>query len=158
MEGSQSKPGSPISVERVFGFALVVLSLLCIFDLRGATHLVFWDSFGPGPSWLPYVMAVILMILSLFLIFPRSRTSASQLGASPLGTLKYIILVLALASAFPIIGGLLSLGLFVVIEMTWVEKKKWLVSVAAGLVSTAIVWGIFVKLLGVSLPTGPFGI
>ena len=158
MDSDRSDQRLGISVERVFGIVLAILSLVCIVDLGRSSNLVFWDASGPGPSWLPYVMAVILMILSLFLIFPRSRTSASQLGASPLGTLKYIILVLALASAFPIIGGLLSLGLFVVIEMTWVEKKKWLVSVAAGLVSTAIVWGIFVKLLGVSLPTGPFGI
>ena len=104
------------------------------------------------------MLSAILMILSLFLIIPRSRTSVSQLGASPSGTAKYIVLVLALASAFPRIGGLMSLGLFVVLEMVWVEKNRWTISIAAGLVSMAIVWGIFVKLLGVNLPTGPFGI
>lgn len=158
MESPQSNPGSPISVERVFGLALAILSLLCILDLRSAAHLVFWDEWGPGPSWLPYVMATILLILSFFLIIRRSRTSASQLGASPSGTLKYVLVVMGLAWAFPIIGGLLSLALFVAIEMMWVEKKKWLTSVVTALVSTAIVWGVFVKLLGVSLPTGPFGI
>jgi hypothetical protein len=158
MESARSKLGSLISVERAFGLALAILSLVCIFDLHNATYLVFWDSSGPGPSWLPYVMAVILMILALFLIVPRSRTSASQLGASPAGTVKYIVLVLALAWAFPIIGGLLSLGLFVVIEMLWVEKQKWSTSVVVGLISTVVVWGIFAKLLGVALPTGPFGI
>jgi hypothetical protein len=158
MEQDQPKQGSPISVERVFGIALAILSLVCILNLRSETHLIFWDSQGPGPSWLPYVMAVIMLILSLFLIIPPSRTTAAQLGASPPGTVKYIILTFAVGWAFPIIGGLLSLGLFVVIEMIWVEKQKWWVSVAAGLVSTAIVWGIFVELLGVYLPVGPFGI
>jgi hypothetical protein len=158
MGSLRSKLSSMLSVERVFGLALTVLSLSCIIDLHNHSYLVFWDSSGPGPSWLPYVMAVILLVLSLFLIFPKSHTPVSQLGASPSGTLKYILLVLALAWAFPVIGGLLSLGLFVVIEMMWVEKKKWSVSVATGIVSTFIVWAIFVKLLGVSLPMGPFGI
>ncbi len=158
MNGPRSKPGSPISVERVFGLALVGLSLLCIFDLRADTYLVFWDEWGPGPSWLPYIMATILLILSCFLIIRRSRTSASQLGASPSGTLKYILVVTGLAWAFPLLGGLLSLTLFVAVEMMWIERKKWLTSVTTALVSTAIVWVIFVRLLGVSLPTGPFGI
>ncbi len=158
MESVRSKLGSLISVERAFGFALAILSLLCIFDLRNASYLVFWDSSGPGPSWLPYVTAVILLILALFLIVPRSRTSVLQLGASPSGTVKYILLVLALAWAFPILGGLVSLCLFVVVEMVWVEKHKWSTSIAVGLVSTVAVWGIFTKLLGVSFPTGPFGI
>ena len=158
MESGRSTRGSRISVERVFGFAIAVLSLVCLFDLGSSPHLVFWDSSGPGPSCLPYVLSAILMVLSLFLIIPRSRTSVSQLGASPSGTAKYIVLVRALASAFPSIGGLMSLGLFVVLEMVWVEKNRWTISIAAGLVSMAIVWGIFVKLLGVNLPTGPFGI
>lgn len=157
MESGRSNLGSRISVERVFGFVMAILSLVCIFDLVRSPHLVFWDSSGPGPSWLPYVLSTILLVLSVFLIIPRSRTSLSQLGASPSGTVKYIVLVLALAWAFPVIGGLLSLGLFVVIEMVWVEKKKWPISIAAALISTAIVWGIFVKLLGVTLPSGPFG-
>jgi hypothetical protein len=158
MESGGSNLGSRISVERAFGFAVATLSLVCIFDLNNSPYLVFWDSSGPGPSWLPYMLSAILMVLSLCLIVPRSRTTVSQLGASPSGTLKYIALVLALAWAFPIIGGLLSLGLFVMIEMVWVEKKKWAISIAVGLVSMATVWGIFTKLLGVNLPSGPFGI
>ena len=66
-------------------------------------------------------------------------------------------LILALALVFPLVGGLLSLGLFVVAEMVWVEKQKWLTSVLGGMVAVGIVWGIFVLLLGVPLPTGPLG-
>lgn len=158
MESSRSNLSSRISAERVFGLALVILSLLCIFELRSNPHLIFWDSNGPGPSFFPYILSAILVILALSLIVPQNRTSSSQLGVSPSGTVKYIVLILALAAAFPIIGGLLSLGLFVVIEMVWVEKNKWGISIAAGLVALAIVWGIFAKLLQVNIPSGPFGI
>jgi hypothetical protein len=158
MESDRSDQSLVISVERVFGIVLAILSLVCIFDLGRSSNLVFWDASGPGPSWLPHVMSVILLILSVFLIVPRSRTTIAQLGASPPGTVKYIVLVLALAWAFPVIGGLLSLCLFVVIEMVWVEKNRWPIAVATGLISTAIVWVIFVKLLGVNLPLSPFGI
>jgi hypothetical protein len=157
MESGRSNQGSRISVERVFGIALAILSLICIFNLSSSSYLVFWDESGPGPSWLPYVLSAILLVLSLFLIVPRSRTTLAQLGASPSGTVKYIALVLALAWAFPVIGGLLSLGLFVVIEMVWVERNRWPIAIATGLISTAVVWLVFVKLLGVNLPSGLFG-
>ncbi len=157
MQSARSRLGSRISVDRVFGLALAILSLVVIVDLRNATHLVFWDESGPGPSWLPYTLAAILLILSLPLLFSRVRTVASQLGASPSGTARYILLVLALATAFPILGGLLSMGLFVVIEMVWIERQRWLTSVLAGLVSMAVVWAIFASLLGVPLPAGPLG-
>jgi len=55
-------------------------------------------------------MAVILMILSLFLIFSTQPRRRSQLGASPLGTLKYIILCWR-CLGFPLIGGAALLGL-----------------------------------------------
>ncbi len=157
MESGGSDQGSRFSVERGFGIALAILSLVCIFNLSSSSYLVFWDEWGPGPSWLPYVLSGILLVLSVFLIVPQSRTTFAQLGASPPGTVKYIVLVLALAWAFPVIGGLLSLCLFVVIEMVWVEKNKWSIAIATGLISTAVVWVIFVKLLGVNLPLGPFG-
>lgn len=155
---ARSRLGSWLSADRVFGIVLAVVMLVVIVDLTRATHLVFWDQSGPGPSWLPLCLAVILLVLSLPLIFSRGRTAASQLGASPSGTAKYILLVLALAWAFPIVGGLLSMGLFVVIEMLWVEKQRWLTSLVAGLVSVVIVQLIFASLLGVPLPVGPLGI
>ncbi len=95
---------------------------------------------------------------SLPLIFSRSRTDASQLGASLPGTVKYVLLVLALAWAFSVVGGLLSLGLFVVVEMLWVERQRWLTSLVAAIVSMVIVWLVFVSLLGIPLPAGPLGI
>lgn len=157
MEDARPQQGRLVSVDRVFGLALALVSLVVLADLYASTHLVFWDESGPGPSWLPYSLAAILLILSLPLILSRSRIDLSQLGASPLGTAKYILLILALALAFPLVGGLLSLGLFVVVEMVWVEKQKWLTSILGGVVAVGIVWGIFVLLLGVPLPAGPLG-
>lgn len=158
MGSARSQLGSWISVDRVIGLALAIVSLVVIIDLRNASHLVFWDSSGPGPSWLPFTLAVILLILSLPLIFSRSRTQLAHLGASPSGTVKYIILVLALAWAFPIIGGLLSMGLFVVIEMLWIERQRWTISLIAAAICMVIVWAVFVSLLGIPLPVGPLGI
>ena len=158
MESSGIKSGSIVSVERVFGVVLVILCLVCMYDLHSSTNLVYWDEFGPGPSWLPYAICVILLILAFFLIIPKSRTSVEQLGASPLGTLKYVALVIVLASAFPVIGARLSLGLFVMIEMIWVERQKWWTALAVGAITSVAVWAIFDKLLGVNFPTGPFGI
>ncbi len=158
MGDARSRVASWISVDRVLGLALAVLSLVAITDLRNTTNLVFWDRSGPGPSWLPFTLAGILLLLSLPLIFSRSRTEPGQLGASPPGTVKFVVLVLALAWAFPIVGGLLSLALFVVVEMIWVERQRLLTSLVAAVVCTVIVWAVFVSLLGIPLPPGPLGI
>src|SRR5512133_3751121 len=122
MGNARSQLGSWISVDRVFSLALAILSMVAMADLRNTANLVFWDQSGPGPSWLPFTLSLILLVLSLPLIFSRSRTTAGQLGASIPGTVKFVVLVLALAWAFPILGGQLALGLFVVVEMLWVER------------------------------------
>ena len=158
MEGRDPKSGSVISVERVFGVVLAIVALVCMYDLHSSANLVYWDEFGPGPSWLPYAICVILLVLALFLIIPQSRTCVEQLGASPLGTLKYVALVIVLAWAFPVIGARLSLGLFVMIEMIWVERQKWWTALIVGSLTSLAVWAIFDKLLGVNFPTGPFGV
>lgn len=157
MEDARAHKERLVSVDRVFGIALAIVSLVVLADLRASTHLVFWDESGPGPSWLPLSLGVGLLILSLPLIFRPTRIELSQLGASPRGTAKYVLLILVLALVFSFLGGLLSLGLFVVVEMIWVEKQKWLTSILGGVVAVGIVWGIFVLLLGVPLPAGPLG-
>ena len=158
MGNARSQLGSWLSVDRVFGLALAILSVVVIVDLRNTPNLEFWDQSGPGPAWLPFAMALILLALSLPLIFSRSRTEADQLGASPPGTVKFVILILALAWVFPIAGGLLSMGLFVVVEMMWVESQRLRTSLIATVVSVVVVWAIFVQLLGIPLPVGPLGI
>lgn len=158
MDNHESNQRLPISAERIFGLLLVILSLLCIFDLRRNPHLEFWGESGPCPSFLPYVMSISLIILAFFLIIRPSHTSTSQLGASISGTIKYILLVLALAWAFPILGGIISIFLFVVFVMLWVENNKWALSIMVGLISTTLLWGIFVKLLRVNIPLGLFGV
>ncbi len=158
MGSARSQWGSLASADRLFGLGLAIVSLVVLFDLRNSTHLVFWDQAGPGPSWLPYSLAMILLILSVPLILSRDRTDGSQLGASPSGTAKYITLVLALAWAFPVLGGLLSMGIFVIVEMLWVERQRWTTALIAGVVCVGIVWLVFASLLGVPLPAGPLGI
>ncbi len=158
MGNARSQLGSWLSVDRVFGLTLAIISLVCMADLRNTPNLEFWGQDGPGPSWLPFTLSLILLVLSLPLIFSRTHTTADQLGASIPGTIKFIVLVLALAWVFPILGGQLALGLFVVVEMLWVEKQRLLTSVVAAVVSMVVVWAVFVQLLGIPLPVGPLGI
>jgi putative tricarboxylic transport membrane protein len=69
-------------------------------------------------------------------------------------TLKYLLLVGLMVAFYARVGALLSMCLFVVIEMLWVEHSRWWVAVATAVGITAVVYLVFVRLLSVPLPNG----
>jgi len=144
----------------VGGLALVTLAAAAIADLWNNGFSV-WDEFGPGASFFPLILALLLAVLGIALIWSRpqeQRTRAAGGGeeeslARP-RTTKFVVLLAALIVLFPYLGGLLSLSSFVVAEMRWVERSSTWMSLAIGIVAFAAVWLIFVKLLSVPLPLG----
>lgn len=158
MAGFRGRLGSWMSMDRGLGLSLVLLGIVVVGELRNSPHLVFWDRLGPGPSFLPAILALILAALAIPLLLSGRTVDKSALGGSTSDTVKYITLVALLAWLFPIAGGLTTMGLFVLAESLWVERYGWRTSMTAAAVAIGTVWIIFVLLLGVRLPTGPLGI
>lgn len=147
-----------VSMDRGLGVSMVLLAVVVVVDLRNSPHLVFWERHGPGPSFLPMVLALIFAGLAMPLLFSKRSAHGAGIEASTANTIKYIVLVALLAWLFPVVGGLITMGLFVLAETLWVERYRLRTSIIAATVTIGTVWIIFVWLLGVRLPIGPFGI
>jgi hypothetical protein len=158
-------PGTVPAADRVVGVLFAAIALAALGDLwrRG---LPLWDRVGPGPAFLPVVLAVLLLGLSLILAAGRTvREAPGQEGAEegadeqvPVAqTLRFIALIVALILLFPWLGGLLSLGLFVLAEMLWIERSRPVVAAVGFVATLAAVEIIFVRVLAVPLPAGPLG-
>jgi hypothetical protein len=122
--------------------------------------LPIWDDSGPGPSFFPLVLAVLLVVLGAVFSATRARAQAEaadgeeEVGFARPQTIKYVVLLLVAIALFPILGGLISLSLFVIAEVRWIERSSNWIALLMGVVTFAAVWLIFVKLLSVPLPTG----
>lgn len=146
-----------LSVDGLSGLFLTILGLFCSYEMRFVQQLVVWDESGPGPAWLPLVMSLILTVLGLKLAMSALlvRDNPSYSFSRP--TLKYTILIMSLASLFPVIGGLSSLTLFVAMELWWVEQERMSFSIMVSLIVAFVVWFVFIRLLGVAFPLSPWG-
>jgi len=142
----------------IAGLAFVAVATAALIDIW-SDQLTFWDESGPGASFFPVVLAVLLAVLGVAfaLTRPKRIEAGSDAEEEPVGrpqTVKFVVLVAALILLFPYLGGLLSLSLFVVVEMCWVERSRLWLSLVMGVAAFVAVWLIFVKLLSVPLPLG----
>jgi putative tricarboxylic transport membrane protein len=118
---------------------------------------------GPGPGFFPLWIGIAMAGLSGALIVlqfvdvrrgrPIHRTSWQ--GASPvLGGCVALIIATALLKP---IGFLASYALLTVFLVRWVFQQSWRAAFTVSLSSTVGFWILFVKLLRVQLPAGPWG-
>jgi putative tricarboxylic transport membrane protein len=118
---------------------------------------------GPGPGFFPLWIGIAMAGLSGALIVlqfvdvrrgrPIHRTSWQ--GASPV-LAGCVALIIATALLKPI-GFLASYALLTVFLVRWVFQQSWRAAFTVSLSSTVGFWILFVKLLRVQLPAGPWG-
>lgn len=148
-------------IARITGIVLTLISLALVFELisQGTT---FWESSGPGPGFLPGILAIALAVLGVLFALDvdggmrelLAMPSNEEEVASFSNSIKFCLLIVALILAFPVLGGVLALGAFVALEMLWVERRPVFQALVVALVSTAATWLIFVEILSVPLPRG----
>lgn len=147
-----------LSMQRIAPAVVVLAGLAALLELwrRG---LPLWDETGPGPSFFPALLSAVLLVLGVILWLspdeaPAADTDDPQGYVAPSQTLKFSILLAGLIIAFPHLGGLLALALFVFAEMLWVERSSIAMALASGVAAFALIWLLFVWLLSVPLPSG----
>ncbi|MEJ1158916.1 tripartite tricarboxylate transporter TctB family protein [Prosthecomicrobium sp. N25] len=140
------------------GLGFLTLGLACLGDLwwRDATWL---DDTGPGPAFFPGFLSALLVLLGAAMALgideAPETVAAGEDGASLQATIKFSLLLVGLIAAFPYVGGLLGLSLFVLLETLWVERRSVLISVASAVAAYCAIRLVFVVLLAVPLPPGP---
>jgi len=118
------------------------------------------DSSGPDSGLFPFISALMIMGSGLVLLLrPRDEAVAPDFprGAA-LGRVLGVSAGLAfMAISVPFLGFAVAGFVTMIILLHTVEKSGWIFSVSLAFVSVAgIVW-LFGRVLGMTLPSGPWG-
>ena len=145
--------------DRVSGYILLAVGVITAWS---STSLSMGKFRHPGPGFLPFGLAFVLIILSLALIL-QSRTN----GGSPkpfwakrtwLRPLLGVLSLVFYALFFDWIGFILTTFIFLVIWMWVIERLRWRTILSISIGTTAALYLIFNLLLEVPLPPGFLGI
>ncbi|MBI3044030.1 MAG: tripartite tricarboxylate transporter TctB family protein [Betaproteobacteria bacterium] len=118
---------------------------------------------GPGPGFFPLWIGIALIVLSGAQIVVQVATSrdgkdagrTSWKGAAPV-LAGWVALMVAAALIRPA-GFVASYALLTIFLIRFVFQRSWTAAVTVSLTSAAGFWVLFVKLLRVQLPAGPWG-
>ncbi len=146
-------------MNRISGIVVFLFGLTILLEGR---HLPMGGFRAPGPGLFPLLLAVMMMISSLFLIIPRGRENIAQGASSSWSsslrriTPVYIVLlayfVFLKSLGFIVAGFLLMTFLF-----AKVASLRWYIAVSGALISIGLAYLIFEILLQSHLPKGGLG-
>jgi putative tricarboxylic transport membrane protein len=112
----------------------------------------------PGPGFLPFGLAIILIILSLFLIFSKWKKGTASTPFWPhsiwLRPLLGVAILIFFALVVEWVGFLLTTFIFLMIWMGVIERVRWRTIISVSIGTTAALYLIFALLLDVPLPMG----
>jgi len=144
-------------VDRLYGFIIFFLGMIIFWQGR---YLDVGNLQEPGPGFFPILVAILMMILSLFLIISRRKSEGKFFFAKP-SIHVLIVFVVLLAYSFT----LEYLGFIIVsfLLMTYLFKafggsKKWRGAVLWALASVVLAYLLFNVLLEGNLPRGILGV
>ena len=112
----------------------------------------------PGPGFLPFGLAVILMALALALILKSRTGEKSPVPFWPRRTwvrpLLGVIIFLLYAFVLGYLGFILTTFLFLIVWMWVIERIRWVTLLTISVSVTAVLYFIFQYFLEVPLPAG----
>jgi len=141
----------------------LLLVALGTYIVAAAWEWPYMTADGPGPGFFPLWIGILLVVLSALLI---ALQVAEAFGGKPVartgwtGTRPALLgwgaLVVAAALLEPA-GFVASYLLLSTVLLRVIFRRSWTSTAVVGVISTAGFWGLFVKLLEVRLPAGPWG-
>ena len=142
--------------------AMLVISALV---LVATSQLSYWSDFAPGPAFLPRWVGAIGILLGTVLLIASRRPTPPQAVVSsvdderphhwrPLLTLGALA---ALAFFLPTLGLRVSTVLFVLFVLLVVIRRRLLPSIVTAAGTAPIVHVVFVRWLGIDVPSSLLG-
>lgn len=112
----------------------------------------------PGPGFLPFGLAIVLIILSLILIFSKWKKGTAITPFWPhrtwLRPLLGVVLLIFFALVVEKVGFLITTFIFLIIWMAVIERIRWPTLISISIGTTAALYLIFGLFLDVPLPMG----
>jgi len=113
----------------------------------------------PGPGFLPFGLAIVLILFSLILIF--SSRPEKKIASAPfwphrawLRPLLGVVILIFFALVVEWVGFLFTTFIFLVVWMGVIERVRWLTIISVSIGTTAALYLIFGLFLDVPLPLG----
>ena len=143
--------------DRVSGYILLAIGVITAWS---STSLSMGKFRHPGPGFLPFGLALILILLSFSLILQNRAKGGSYkpfwAERAWLRPLLGIVIFNLYAFFLGYIGFILTTFLFLIIWMWVIERIRWLTITSISIGVTAVLYFIFEYFLEVPLPTGFF--
>ncbi len=140
----------------------IVLLALSATAVLGTWRLGYWNDFTPGPAFLPFWAAAAGALLSALRLAEARRLGDAAAVEWPSGealgriTLAFPGLA-AFAASSPVLGMMPSAALFMAFLLIVVQRRRLLPSLATTVITAGLIYAVFVRWLGVRLPTGIAG-
>jgi hypothetical protein len=114
---------------------------------------------GPQEGFFPLVLLILLSCFGLIIFFKAWFGSPSSPETKILGPRKdkllvYVISFIVFGLVLDWFGYTLTMVLYLVFILRFVEKKTWRLTTITALSSMVICYFLFVKFLGIPLPEG----
>lgn len=136
------------------GLAIAFLALLW-----ASTGLTYSTEFAPGPGFAPFWLGLIGSALSAYIAIRATRApEAPAFERSGLVRVAAALIGLAIALAVAErIGLIVAMTAYLAFVTLAVERMRPVPALASALGTMALVYVVFIRLLGVPFPQGPLG-
>ena len=118
---------------------------------------------NPGPGFLPFLVGVLMFILSVALVVRSARSKGDKITGPAAGSSKSLRLVGTVAAlflfafAFPYLGFLIATVPLMIFLPRAIGKLSWKISITIGFLTSLAMYGLFKMWLKVQFPAGPWG-
>ncbi len=138
--------------------ALVMLVLGCYWAIAAVPYGL-WRGSTPGTGFLPFWYGILIVLLAVAILFQRLRNADDSQSAieSPVKPLLILLIVAAAIVGLEVVGFIPAILATLLLLFIVVERLPLVASAVIAVVTTAVLYLMFEKWLGVPLPQGLLG-
>lgn len=144
---------------RITGFVIALFGIGILWEGR---HLTRGNLSHPGPGFFPALLAILLIILSLFLMIPKGKKGEEERVFPPWSTfyrqlIPIYVALLVFIGLLNYFGFIILTFLLMFFLFVKVSYFKWYTAMLTAFISTGITYLIFGVILKSLFPKGPLG-
>lgn len=144
-------------MDRISGFVVFSLGIGILWQGR---HLSVGSLRVPGPGFFPTILAVVLIILSLFLIIPignKEKKKQPFIVNFYIRVLTVFVALLAYFSLLEYLGFVFMSFILMSFLFVSIGSYRWYIGLLSAFISIGLAYLLFEVLLMSNLPKGVFG-